>query len=89
MPPPTPKKPICKTSTSGSSPNGAKNGRLIAVARSILVGIYHMLSRGRTWQDLGADYFERRNPVQIIARLTHRLQNLGYQVALTPIPMTS
>jgi transposase len=65
-----------------------KKRALIAVARSILVSIYHMLSRGSAWQDLGADYFERRNPTQIIARLTNRLQNLGYQVALTPLPMT-
>ncbi len=66
-----------------------KKRAMIAVARSILVSIYHMLSRDSIWQDLGADYFERRNSGQIIARLTSRLQNLGYQVALTPIPMTS
>jgi transposase len=66
-----------------------KKRAMIAVARSILVSIYHMLSRGSTWQDLGADYFERRNAMQIVTRLTNRLQNLGYQVALTPIPTTS
>jgi transposase len=66
-----------------------KKRAMIAVARTILVGIYHMLSRGSAWKDLGADYFERRNPMQIVNRLTKRLKNLGYEVALTPIPMNA
>jgi transposase len=62
-----------------------KKRALIAVARSILVSIYHMLKRGTSWQELGAHYFEQRNPVRTVARLTQRLQNLGYLVALTPL----
>jgi transposase len=63
-----------------------KKRALIAVARSILVSIYHMLVRGLCWQDLGADYYERRDPAKLVARLTQRLHKLGYQVALTAMP---
>jgi len=44
-----------------------------------------MLVRGANWLDLGADYFERRNPLQLLTRLTHRIEKLGYQVALSPL----
>ncbi len=42
--------------------------------RSMIKGIYHMLARGTPWIELGADYFERRNPLKIVSRLTHRLR---------------
>lgn len=63
-----------------------KKRAMIAVARSILVSIYHMLTRGLGWQDLGADYYERRDPAKLVSRLTHRLHHLGYEVTLTAIP---
>ena len=51
--------------------------------RSMIKGIYHMLARGTPWIELGADYFERRNPLKIVSRLTHRLHRLGFEVALS------
>jgi transposase len=66
-------------------PRRGKKRALIAVARTILESIYHMLARGTHWLDLGADYFERRNPLQLLTRLTHRIEKLGYQVALSPL----
>jgi transposase len=68
------------------APRRGKKRARIAVARSILVSIYHMLSRGLAWQDLGADYYERRDPAKLVARLTQRLHKLGYQVTLTAMP---
>ena len=59
---------------------------MIAVARTILVAIYHMIKARTTWHDLGADYFERRNPLKLLHRLTHRIQNLGYEVTISPVP---
>jgi len=61
----------------------------IAVARTILAGIYQMLTRNTRWHDLGADYFDRLNPVKLVTRLTNRLSHLGYQVTLTPVPQTA
>jgi hypothetical protein len=39
------------------------HGRAIgAVKHSILIAIWHMLSTGETYRDLGGDYFARRDP---------------------------
>jgi transposase len=59
---------------------------LVAVAHSIVVILYHMLTRGEPYQDLGADYFERRNPEERARRLVRQGAKLGYQVTLTPLP---
>jgi transposase len=67
----------------------ARRGRkraLVAVAHSLVVILYHMLTRHEPYQDLGADYFERRNPEQLARRLVRQGAKLGYQVTLTPIP---
>jgi transposase len=67
----------------------ARRGRkraLVAVAHSLVVILYHMLTRHEPYHDLGADYFERRNPEQLARRLVRQGAKLGYQVTLTPIP---
>ena len=63
---------------------GAKRAAL-AVGHSILTIAYHMIDRGTTFQELGADYFDRRNPEQIKRRLVQRLEKLGYKVSLEPV----
>lgn len=55
---------------------------LIAVAHSILVIIYHMLSRRAQFQELGADYFDKRNRDSIRHHLIHRLESLGLKVTV-------
>jgi transposase len=50
------------------APRRGKKRALIAVAHSMIKAIYHMLARGTDWIDLGADYFERRNPLKIVSR---------------------
>lgn len=70
----------------------AKRGKKrakIAVARSILIGIYHMFKRAIPWRELGANYFDQRNPLQVVQRITKRLHSLGYHVDLTPLPTAS
>jgi transposase len=60
------------------------NKATVAVAHSIAVIIWQLWSTGTTYQDLGADYFERRhNPEQEANRLLRRLTQLGYQVQIT------
>lgn len=56
---------------------------VVAVAHSMLVIAYHLLSRKTTYQELGADYFEKRNKTAIQHRLVQRLERLGFQVTLT------
>jgi hypothetical protein len=36
------------------------------------------------YQDLGADYFERRNKAKALRRLTRRIEELGYLVEVKP-----
>src|SRR5262245_43319262 len=53
---------------------------VIAVAASILKTAYHMLADGTCYQDLGADYFARRDPGRVVAKLASRIRSLGYHV---------
>jgi transposase len=65
--------------------HGAKKA-VIAVAASILTTVYHMLRDGTCYQDLGPEYFTRRNPAKIAAtaaRLVNRIRNLGYDVQIS------
>jgi transposase len=55
---------------------------IVAVAASILTAVYWMLRRGVVYQDLGADHFERKDRTRIAARLTHKLQELGFDVTV-------
>jgi len=68
----------------------ARRGRkraIMAVAHSILVIGYHLVQRDEPYRELGADYFDRRNPETTAHRLVRRLEHLGYQVALqSPSP---
>jgi transposase len=59
---------------------------ICAVAASMLTAAYHMLQDGTPYQDLGAAYFDRRTKTAQTRRLVTRLQGLGYDVHLTPIP---
>jgi len=63
-----------------------KKRALVAVAHSLLVAIYHMLKNDAEYQDLGADYFDRRKPEQLTRSLVRRLEKLGHTVTLQPRP---
>lgn len=52
---------------------------IVAVAASLLTAIYHVLG-GRTFADLGVDYFDTRNESATVRRLQRRLKDLGYEV---------
>jgi transposase len=61
------------------------NKATVAVAHSILVAAWHMLTTGQTYDDLGADYFaSRRSPEAETRRLVKKLQALGHYVTLAP-----
>ncbi len=61
------------------------NKATVAVAHSILVTAWHMLSTGAIYEDLGPDYFvNRRGREAQTRRLIKQLQDLGHEVTLTP-----
>lgn len=60
-----------------------KKKAAIAVAHSILVIAWHLLANNEDYQDLGGDYFARRNdPDRHRDRLIEQLHGLGYRVTL-------
>lgn len=58
---------------------------LFAVAHTMLVIIWHLLANNCDYQELGADYFERRNDSAARQRyLVRELEKLGHTVVLQP-----
>jgi len=57
---------------------------LTAVGHSILTAVWHMLTNGELYNDLGGEYFTRRDPERITKRLVRQLEALGHQVTLAP-----
>jgi transposase len=64
---------------------GNKQKAIVAVEHSLLPSIWHMLSNGADHQDLGGDYFLRRDPDRERRRAITALNRLGYTVTLNPI----
>lgn len=61
----------------------AKKKAIIAVAHKLIIIIWHVLDRARSYQDLGADYFTAHLDPQLETdRLVKRLQAQGYTVTL-------
>ena len=63
------------------------NKAAVAVAHSLSDLIWHMLTTGECFTDLGADYFQRRrDPQREADRLVRQLHALGFKVSLTGTP---
>jgi len=59
------------------------HGRAIgAVKHSIICACWHMLTTGEIYNDLGGDYFSRRDPERQTRRLIAQLERLGHHVTL-------
>jgi transposase len=56
-----------------------------AVGHSILVVAWHLLANDGDYQDLGGDYFVRRDADRARQRAVAQLQALGYRVVLEPL----
>ena len=64
-----------------SARRGAKRAAM-AVGHTILVIAYHVLKRGSSYDELGADYLDRLEPERLTKRLVRRLEQLGHKVTL-------
>lgn len=61
----------------------AKSKAIIVVAHALLVIIWHVLATGKPYDELGADYFARRqDPDRETRRLIAKLEALGHRVTL-------
>jgi transposase len=56
-----------------------------AVKHSILVAVWHMLSTGELYRELGGDFFRKRDPERIAKRLVAQLEELGHSVSLEAV----
>ncbi len=61
----------------------------IATAHKILTAAYHVLQRGAPYDELGEEFFYRRDTEateRYRRRLIKQLERLGHQVTLEPLP---
>ena len=61
-----------------------KKRALMALAHTILIIVYYLLTRKQPYQDLGTAYFDKLEQHRVQQRLVHRLERLGDQVSLPP-----
>jgi transposase len=59
---------------------------LVAVGHTLLGIIYHVLKRGTSYAELGADFLDRLEPERLTRQLVKRLESLGHKVTLEPVP---
>jgi transposase len=59
---------------------------LVAVEHAMLIAIWHMLTAGVAYADLGGDFHTRHNPGKIKNWAIDQLRQLGYTVTLSPLP---
>jgi transposase len=62
-----------------------KKRAIMAVAHSMVVSAFHMLSRHEPYRELGANYFDEWQRTHLVDRLTRRIERLGYHVSLEPV----
>ena len=60
-----------------------KKRALVAVAHTILVIAWHVLKSQSTYQELGGDFFEKRQTEALQRSLVRRLERMGHRVTLT------
>lgn len=66
-----------------------KKKAIIAVAHSLAIAIYRILKSKTCYRELGADFFDKLNPLKVLYRLTKRIENLGYNVQIAPMPQAA
>ncbi len=59
-----------------------KKRAIVAVGHTLLVTGYYVITRGRHYEDLGANYFDERNKEMVKRQAVKRLEKLGFNVEL-------
>jgi hypothetical protein len=63
-----------------------KKRAAVGVAHMMLTIIYHILHTGRSYEELGGNFFDERDRKHIARRQIARLEQLGYHVTLERVP---
>jgi chaperonin cofactor prefoldin len=64
-----------------------KKKALIALARTILVSIYHMIKDKESYKELGEGYIDKSHKKKILKNLKKRIEALGFTVAVKETAM--
>ena len=67
---------------------GAKRA-YVAVAHSMLIAIYHILSDGVVYKDLGSNYYNQFNKERKAESMVKKLKALGYEVSIAAATATA
>jgi len=62
---------------------------IVAIAHAILEIVWHILAKGTTYRELGADYLDRRDNEHATRRYVRLLEKLGHRVTLDPAPVAA
>ena len=62
-----------------------KKRALVALGNQLLQVVWYILTHQQSYQELGADYFERLHQEKLTRSLVRRLERLGHQVRLEPV----
>lgn len=57
----------------------------VAVAHSMLIAIYHVLSTGEVFKDLGSNYYDQFNKERKANSMVKKLKALGYEVTIATV----
>lgn len=66
-----------------------KQRALVAVGHSILVIIYHVLAKESSYQELGGDYFDKKNVESQCKLFVRKLEMLGMKVTIEELPIAA
>lgn len=58
---------------------------IVAIQHTIIVATWHILAESAEYQELGGDYFTKRDPARAKTKAIRQLQALGYHVTVTPV----
>jgi transposase len=59
-----------------------KNRAAVAIGHGVIKIVYHILKNKEAYQELGADYFDKRREETLVRRAVKKLKTLGYEVDL-------
>ncbi|WP_437773377.1 hypothetical protein [Arthrobacter sp. KNU40] len=66
-----------------------KQRAIVAIEHSLLTATWHMLVNNLDYHELGPDHFTRREPTQVMRRITKQANALGLTVRFDPIRQTA
>ena len=62
------------------SARGGQKKAALAVAHRVLTIVWHIISEGKTYQEIGGNHYDRLHPERSARRLIRRLQQIGFDV---------